>query len=196
MASLREKTEMESQCPSCKIKISKTDASPSTDLETMLSLLQTQCKLCSKKFKIANHVQYINHTQNCSINELQNKPVLVSDIFSISEAHIPRTIEDAALYVLRTKMRSNPKNSTIEFKTGGRVSLGLLIHNTALSNSYLICYKLNSLGFNFVITFLIKNTQKLGNTRCLGLQINTIQITNTTVPSLGTLGIIPKLNIY
>ena len=93
-------------------------------------------------------------------------------------------------------MRSNPRNSTIEFKTGGRVSLGLLIHNTALSNSYLICYKLNSLGFNFVITFLIKNTQKLGNTRCLGLQINTIQITNTTVPSLGTLGIIPKLNIY
>ena len=88
-------------------------------------------------------------------------------------------------------MRSNPKNSTIEFKTGGRVSLGLLIHNTALRNSYLICYKLN-----FVITFLIKNTQKLGNTRCLGLQINTIQITNTTVPSLGTLGIIPKLNIY
>ena len=187
---------MESQCPSCKIKISKTDASPSTDLETMLSLLQTQCKLCSKKFKIANHVQYINHTQNCSINELQKKPVLVSDIFSISEAHIPRTIEDAALYVLKTKMRSNPRNSTIEFKTGGRVSLGLLIHNTALSNSYLICYKLNSLGFNFVITFLIKNTQKLGNTRCLGLQINTIQITNTTVPSLGTLGIIPKLNIY
>ena len=56
MASLRGKTEMESQCPSCKIKISKTDASPSTDLETMLSLLQTQCKLCSKKFKIANHV--------------------------------------------------------------------------------------------------------------------------------------------
>ena len=82
-ASLRGKTEMESQCPSCKIKISKTDASPSTDLETMLSLLQTQCKLCSKKFNIANHVQYINHTQNCLINELQNKPVLVIHIFSI-----------------------------------------------------------------------------------------------------------------
>ena len=42
MASLRGKTEMESQYPPCKIKISKTDASPSTDLETMLSLLQTR----------------------------------------------------------------------------------------------------------------------------------------------------------
>ena len=93
-------------------------------------------------------------------------------------------------------MRSNPRNSTIEFKTGGRVSLGLLIHNTALSNSYLICYKLNSLGFDFVITFLIKNTQKLGNARCLGLKISTRQIKNTTVPSLGTLEIISKLNIY
>ena len=93
MASLRGKTGMESQCPWCKIKISKTDGSPSTDLETMLSLLQIQCKLCSKKFKIANHFQYINHTQNCSINELQNKPVLVIYIFSISEAHILRTIE-------------------------------------------------------------------------------------------------------
>ena len=77
MASLRGKTEMESQCLSCQIKISKTDASPSTDLETMLSLLQAKCKMCSKKFKIANHAQYINHIQNCSINELQNKPVLV-----------------------------------------------------------------------------------------------------------------------
>ena len=52
MASLRGKTEMESQCSSCKIEISKTDASPSTDLERMLSLLQTKCKACSKKFKI------------------------------------------------------------------------------------------------------------------------------------------------
>ena len=135
MASLRGKTEMESQCPSCKIKISKTDASPSTDLETMLSLLQTQCKLCSKKFKIANHAQYINHTQNCSINDITN--CSISDIFSISVAHIPRNIEDAALHALRTK-KSNPKSSTIEFKTGGRVSLDLLI-NTTLSNSYLIC---------------------------------------------------------
>ena len=167
-----------------------------TDLETMVSLLQTQCKLCSKTFKIANHVQYINHTQIWSINELQDKPVLESDIFSSSEAHIPKTNEDVTLHVLKTKMKSNPKSSTIEFKAGGRISLGLLIHNTTLSNSYLVCYKLNSLGFNFLITFLIKNTQKLGNTRCLGLQINTIQITNTTVPSLGTLGIIPKLNIY
>ena len=167
-----------------------------TDLETMVSLLQTQCKLCSKTFKIANHVQHINHTQIWSINELQDKPVLESDIFSSSEAHIPKTNEDVTLHVLKTKMKSNPKSSTIEFKAGGRISLGLLIHNTTLSNSYLVCYKLNSLGFNFLITFLIKNTQKLGNTRCLGSQINTIQITNTTVPSLGTLGIIPKLNIY
>ena len=157
---------MESQCPSCKIKISKTNASTSTDLETMLSLLQTQCKVCSKTFKIANHAQYITHTQNCSINELQNKPVLVSDIFSISEAHVGRTIEDVVLHVLKTKIKFNPKSSTIEFKTGGRVGLGLLIQNATLSNSYLICYKLNSLGFNYVITFLMKKTQKLGNTRC------------------------------
>ena len=143
-----------------------------TDLETMVSLLQTQCKLCSKTFKISNHVQYINHTQIWSINELQDKPVLESDIFSSSEAHIPKTNEDVTLHVLKTKMKSNPKSSTIEFKTGGRVSLGLLI-NTTLSSSYLICYKLNSLGFHFVITFLIKNTQKLGNSRCLGLKIST-----------------------
>ena len=138
MASLRGKTEKESQCPSCKIKISKTDASPSTDSETMLSLLQIQCKACSKKFKIANLGQDKNHTQSCSIKELQSKPVLVSDIFSISEAQFLRTIEEAALYVLKTKMRSNPKSSTIEFKTGGSESLGLLIHNTTISNSYLI----------------------------------------------------------
>ena len=113
MASLRGKTEMESQCPSCKIKISKTDASSSTDLETMLSLLQTQCKVCSKKVKVANYAQCINHTQKL----LQNKPVLVSDIFSVSEAHIPRTIEDAALNILKTKkMKSNPKAALSNLK--------------------------------------------------------------------------------
>ena len=73
-----------------------------TDLERIISLLQTKRKVCSKKYKITNHDQYINHIQNCSIEELQNEPVLLSDIFSISEAHIPRTIEDAALHVLKT----------------------------------------------------------------------------------------------
>ena len=56
MAALRGKTEMESKYPNCKIEISGTEASLSTDLETMLSLLQTKCKVCSKKFKI-NHGQ-------------------------------------------------------------------------------------------------------------------------------------------
>ena len=96
MATLRGKTEMESKCPSCKIKISKTDASPSTDLETMISLLRTKYKVYSKTFKITNHDQYLNHIRSCSIDELQNKPVLVRDVFNISKVHISRTIEDAA----------------------------------------------------------------------------------------------------
>ena len=120
------------------------DTSPSTDLETMLSLVQTKCKVCSKKFKIANHAHHIYHIQICSIDELQNIPVLVSDIFSTSEAHILSTIEDAALYVLK-KMKLNLKSSNIDFKTGRKVSFHLLIHNTILSNSYLICYNLNFL---------------------------------------------------
>ena len=66
MAPLREKNKMESGCPSCKIKVSKTDASPSTDLETMISLLQTKHKVCSKKFKITNHDLY----RNCSTDKL------------------------------------------------------------------------------------------------------------------------------
>ena len=166
MAALRGKTEMESKYPNCKIEISGTEASLSTDLETMLSLLQTKCKVCSKKFKI-NHGQYINHIQNCSIDELQNKTVLESYILSISEAHIPRTIEGAALHALETKMKSNPKECTIEFKAGGRVvRLALLIHYTTLSNSCLICNKLNFLVLFCDNTFLIKNTEKLGNIRC------------------------------
>ena len=145
IASLKGETEMEAQYPSCNIKVSKKDASPSTDLETILLLPQTKCEVYSKKFKITHHDQYINHIQNCSINQMQNKPVIVSDILSISETHIPKTIEDTALHLLKTKMISRSKSSTIEFKTGGRVSLGLLIHDTTLINSYLLCYKLNFL---------------------------------------------------
>ena len=87
---------------------------------------------------------------SCSIDELQNKPVLVRDVFNISKVHISRTIEDAAWHVLKTKMKSNLKGGTIEFKSGGRVSLGLLIRYTTLSNSHL--FVINWIfGFNFLI---------------------------------------------
>ena len=42
------KNEEESQCPACKINALKADISPSTDLQTLLSLLKIQCNICSK----------------------------------------------------------------------------------------------------------------------------------------------------
>ena len=42
------KNEEESQCPACKINTLKADISPSTDLQTLLSLLKIQCNICSK----------------------------------------------------------------------------------------------------------------------------------------------------
>ena len=52
MATTRGRSEIESTCSLCRIEISKTDVKPSADLETMLSLLQTECKLYHKKLKI------------------------------------------------------------------------------------------------------------------------------------------------
>ena len=42
------KTEEESQCSVCKIDTLKADISPSSDLQTLLSLLKIQCNTCSK----------------------------------------------------------------------------------------------------------------------------------------------------
>ena len=53
MATAKGKTEMESACSSFRIKILKTDASLSADLETMLSL----------KLKIEDYDQDIKHTK-------------------------------------------------------------------------------------------------------------------------------------
>ena len=52
------KNEQESQCPACKINTLKADISPSSDLQTLLPLLKTQCNTFSKKLFIAT--QY-NH---------------------------------------------------------------------------------------------------------------------------------------
>ena len=68
-ACLSGKYEEESQCPVCKINILKTDISPSSDLQTLLSLLKIQCKRCSKKFLISTHYNhYTKHIQNCSLD--------------------------------------------------------------------------------------------------------------------------------
>ena len=68
-ACLSGKYEEESQCPVCKINILKTDISPSSDLQTLLSLLKIQCKRCSKKFLISTHYNhYAKHIQNCSLD--------------------------------------------------------------------------------------------------------------------------------
>ena len=42
------KNEEESQCPACKVNTLKADISPSTYLQTLLSLLKIQCSICSK----------------------------------------------------------------------------------------------------------------------------------------------------
>ena len=57
------------------------------------------------------------------------------------------------------KIKSNPKSSTIEFKTGGGVSLCLLVHYTTISNSHFICY--NPAGI-----YLLKVNNRNTRTRC------------------------------
>ena len=48
-ACLNGKNEEKSQCPARKINILKAGISPSSDLQTLLSLLKIQCNICSKK---------------------------------------------------------------------------------------------------------------------------------------------------
>ena len=47
---LNGKNEEESQCPACKINTFKADISPSSDLQTLLSLLKIQCNTCSTRY--------------------------------------------------------------------------------------------------------------------------------------------------
>ena len=80
-ACLSGKNEEESQCPVCKINILKTDISPSSDLQNLLSLLKIQCKRCSKKLLISTHYNhYTKHIQNCSLDISPPSSPLVSDI--------------------------------------------------------------------------------------------------------------------
>ena len=42
--------EEESQCPACKINTLKAGISPSSDLQTLLSLLKIQCNTCTTRY--------------------------------------------------------------------------------------------------------------------------------------------------
>ena len=127
-ACLSGKYEEEPQCPVCKINILKADIIPSSDLQSLLSLLKIQCKRCSKKFLIITHYNhYTKHMQNCSLDISPPSSLLVSDVFNVSNNDISRSVEDATLHVLKKKMKLNPGNSLIEFKTGGRVCISLLL---------------------------------------------------------------------
>ena len=80
-ACLSGENEEESQCPVCKINILKTDISPSSGLQNLLSLLKIQCKRCSKKLLISTHYNhYTKHIQNCSLDISPPSSPLVSDI--------------------------------------------------------------------------------------------------------------------
>ena len=119
-----EKNEEKSQCPAFKKNILKADISPSSDLQTLLSLLKIQCKTCNIKFLISTHYNhYTKHMQNCSLDISSPSSLLVTNIFNISKNDIPKSMEDATLHVLKKKMKLNPGNSLIEFKTGGRVCI-------------------------------------------------------------------------
>ena len=61
--------------------------------------------------------------QNCSLGISSPSSLLVTNIFNISKNDIPKLMEDATLHVLKKKMKLNPGNSLIEFKTGGRVCI-------------------------------------------------------------------------
>ena len=52
------KNEEEPQCTACIINISKEDISPSSDFQTLPSLLKIQCNTCSKKFFISTHYNH------------------------------------------------------------------------------------------------------------------------------------------
>ena len=127
-ACLSGENEEESQCPVCKINILKTDISSSSDLQILWSLLKIQCKRCSKKFLISTYYNhYTKHMQKCSLDISPTSSLLVSDIFKISNNDIRRSVENATLHVLKKKMKLDPGNSLIVFKTGGRVSINLLL---------------------------------------------------------------------
>ena len=111
----------DAQCPKCNVKITKSDIIISTDLQTLLELLKIKCKTCEKTFLInTEFATYQSHLKVCEVTS-HKSPMLVEEISTLNE--IPRSVEDAALEVLKKKMKLSPNNSLIEFKTGGRVSL-------------------------------------------------------------------------
>ena len=118
------KSEEEAQFPTCKIDILKADISPSSDLQTLLSLLKIKYKTRSKKFVIStpyNH--HTKHIQHSSLDISQSSSLFVTKIFNIFYNDIPRSAVNATLHVLKKKIKLSSGNSLIVFKTGGRVCI-------------------------------------------------------------------------
>ena len=133
-ACLSGKNEEESQCQVCKINILKADISPLPDF--LLSLLKIQCNTCKKFLISTQYNHYKKHIQNCSIDISPTSSILVTDIFNISDNDLPRSAKDVALHSLEKKMKLNPEHSLIEFKTGGRVCISLLLYPKILETMF------------------------------------------------------------
>ena len=94
----------------------------------------TKCKTCNKLFPAENNNQKNEHEKNCVVQSVTPtsstsmsltsiSSTTLSDVFEVKESgDISRNMEDAALHILKTKLKDSA-NNTVEFCSGGpRVS--------------------------------------------------------------------------
>ena len=109
-------------CPVCETKIKEEDVVSPKYVTSIIGSLQVGCSLgCGENFTLAEHDEKIFHENSCVQNSRTKLKLTLADTLSLDDcSDISRDVEDAALQVIRHKMRrSTLPNKSIEFKTAG-----------------------------------------------------------------------------
>ena len=127
LPTLEGKKEDDTRCTECSTKILLNQVIPSINVTELLKCLKIECKNCAKTYSITQLAEKTEHEQNCTYNvssllsstsSLSNSQTL-SDVFKTTDSdEISRNMEDAALHILKTKMKQSSSN-TVEFCSGG-----------------------------------------------------------------------------
>ena len=113
------KNETDAACPVCDVAFTFECLIVPSHIVNLIKLLTVNCCTCRKGFTIYNYGELCEHEMNCQIPAPPPTEYLLKDVFSLDEnSEIPRLAEDAALHIIKAKLKKE-QSTTCRFPSGG-----------------------------------------------------------------------------
>ena len=113
------KYEHDGSCPVCNVVATFQGLIIPSYLNNLIKLLIMGCATCKKEFDIFHYMDLQEHEADCHSSSLPTSEYCLKDVFLLNEnSEIPRIAEDAALHIIKAKLKKD-QSTTSRFKSGG-----------------------------------------------------------------------------